>query len=395
MAAISYNYCLPYILVFSLLVLSSIPVTTLRTVRLYTDRFQELFICFLLVIFIGLRGFIYTDWTSYFLFFQKAPTLYSDTASLHYFFNESIFSSWEPGLVIIGIFCKSIVNDWYFFQLIIFLIDFVLLLLFFRTVIPRHIIMGLCFYFIFKGEYIEVNLLRNAKSIILFICSLKYITEKKIIPYMLLNILGCFFHASAILFIPLYFFLGRKQKKEVILFLFLIGNVLYLSGIHWSAALVGKIAYLIGGRMAERAFVYLNSASYSVGTGITIGFMERTFSFCLAYKYYYVLIKEKSINIILMNCFFIYLFVFLFFSDLSIITGRIPDFFIFAYWVIFPQIYDRLSATNKKLFLVILLLYGILKLLMSEKYAVCAYDNFFFPKYSIEQRQSNFHRFSK
>lgn len=63
--------------------------------------------------------------------------------------------------------------------------------------------------------FFSMNGIRQAIAISLFYYSLKYIDEKNLKKYLMLNVLGVINHESAILFIPLYFILGKKIKFKV------------------------------------------------------------------------------------------------------------------------------------------------------------------------------------
>lgn len=79
--------------------------------------------------------------------------------------------------------------------------------------------------FIAGGFYFySFNVMRQCLTISMFYYSLKFVKRKKILLYMIINLLAFFIHKSAIIFIPLYFVLGRKFsiKTYTILLLLII-----------------------------------------------------------------------------------------------------------------------------------------------------------------------------
>lgn len=381
----SISYSIPYIIMFCILIFLSIPVgITKGQTKAFTDKIRLFVISILLIIFFGLRGFVYSDCFPYYECFLHSPTLYDGYSKINHFFNNYYF---EKGYLLLNIFIKSIFNNWYFFQLVNYIIDFCILYHFFKKIVPELIILCFCFYFIFSGLFMEINLMRNIKSILLFICSLKYIRQKRFFPYLMLNMLGFLFHATALIFIPLYFLLNNKVNKKLLLIIFIIGNFIFLAQIPLAKILVGLIGKVFFGRIASIAISYLEYKATATGNGISIGYLERIFTFIIMYKNYNKLLSNKN-NIIFYNCFLIYIYVNLYLADMSIITDRVSILFIFPYWILYPQIYHFQNKQNKILFLFIFLAYSILKMISGNRTLICAYDNLLFPLYSYDERKA-------
>lgn len=65
--------------------------------------------------------------------------------------------------------------------------------------------------------------------------------------------------------------------------------------------------------------------------------------------------------------FFIYVFIYLYCSEFSIITQRVPLLFVLSYTIIYPQIFACFtSLKTKRYFLVVFVLYSVLKLAESN-----------------------------
>lgn len=387
-------YSVPYILIFSVLFLLSIKFGCKNNkINLEMQFLQERISFFILFVFLGLRGFIQSDWRSYYDAFLKAPTFFDGNERMNYFVNKGVYSDWEKGFLLLYIICKSMVSEWCFFQAFSFVFDFVIAFHFIRSFVPKHKVMGICFYFVCGALLYDVNLMRNSKSIMLFCLSLKFITSKKFIPYLLLNLLGMLFHASAVVFIPLYFILGCKPSKKLMLFIFILGNTIYILQIHWVQSILGLIAGIIGGRLGVITIGYLSNVKWTTGYGISIGYLERILTFLLAIHFMDRLLQKQRENNVILNLVFIYIFSTLFLSEMSILTDRIGPLFLFSYWVFYPQIYEFLNKEKKIMFLMIFFAYSVMKILSGYGMLPCLYDNLLVQKYSVQERKIWLNRF--
>lgn len=391
----SISYTLSYVVFFILLFALAIPVTTNGSFYNKSRKFQEQIAFLILFLFLGFRGFIYSDWYAYYNGFLDAPTVFDGLNEFEQFFTKSDYGpSWEKGFCIFLIICKSIIPQWWFFQAVCFLLNILVDIYFIKQFSKNHLVLGLCVYFIFGGMSYDINLMRNSKSIMLFIISLRYVAEKRIIPYMLLNGLGILFHSSAAVYLPLYFILIQKPNKILLWILFLTGNVFYLFQIKWCTPIISSVAEQFGGIAAKKMVQYLSSEQWSTGYGISIGFIERNLTFILIMHYQNRLLKNKF-NIPLLHCMFIYQFSYLFFSEMSILTQRIPLLFMFAYWPLYVQIYEFQNKSWKSVFLAIFFIYSVMKIFSGAQALPNVYDNILFQKYTLEQRTSRLLRFQK
>ena len=210
---ISYVYSLPYYIVFLFLFSLAISVNNKPRVQ-QRDKLRLSFI--LLIIFIGLRGYVYSDWISYLAFFEEVPFLFD--LQLFDLTERFIF---EPGFIIYTSCIKSICNNFHFFIFLSSLIDLWILLLAFKKYL-KNPILGFAIFFAISGLSMEFNLLRNMKSIMLFLISLKFVQEKSFGKYFIFNMIGYLFHQTSLLYIPLYFVLGRNWNRKFIILLFIL-----------------------------------------------------------------------------------------------------------------------------------------------------------------------------
>ena len=88
---VSVTYSFPYIGVFLTLLVLALPLQAGGTATAHNGMERQLGVFVLLFFFIGLRGFIFSDWRSYHSFFEAAPTLFSGTDTIAQFVQTGIF----------------------------------------------------------------------------------------------------------------------------------------------------------------------------------------------------------------------------------------------------------------------------------------------------------------
>lgn len=382
-------YCFPYIFIFIIITIFSVPLSKKRNSNAGIINFWQYYaIIFILMIFIGLRGFIYTDWKTYYPYYNSLPSLFDGKNALVYTITKGKYSVYEKGWLLFSIIIKTFTSNYFIFQNLQFCIDLFILLYFFKTYIPNNILLGIVFFYVFNGVIglgIEINFLRNAKALMLFLISIQYLQKKRIILYFLLNMFGIFFHTSSVLYLPLYFILNKRFSKRTYLYIFVIGNFIYLLQIRWVSVILLSISKYLGSNIEYILYRYITSSKWSVSYGISIGYLERFFTFIFVLFFSNRLYK-KQYNIIFVNCLYLYIFSYLFLSEMRILTDRMPLLFAFGYWIIYPQIYSFLQKEKKIIFLFILMFYSILKIMSGHSTILNMYDNALYLKYSYEQR---------
>ena len=376
---------LPYIIFFLFIVFQSIPIN--KNDHLNKNiQYYAAFIGF--VFFIGLRGFIYHDWRNYYPAYAEAPSLLEGISRLILFIRYNL---WEPGFNVYLTLFKTISSNYFFFQAVSFLIDIILLYIILKEYINNYIILGFVFFILFDGYRLSINLLRNMKGILLFLISIKYCINKRIIPYIFINIIGSLFHISSIIFIPLYFLLNMKYSRKLVFILFILGNVVFILRIQW----IKDIVYIFGNtfdfRLAIRALAYINSSVHSISLyNFGFGFIERQLSFLLIFLLYPKLYKNNENINIFVNIFYIYCFIFLFCSEMIILFDRVAILFVCSYWIIYPSIYKIISKKYKYIFLILILMYGVPKINNNHYGLVHVYDNVLIGYKSFDMRLNEY-----
>lgn len=387
MALYSIWYSIPYIFVFLLYLMSSLKLLpdgckNRRDSSIYGFRiFSFVFVVYLSVYFIGMRGYIFTDWISYKKIFEQSPNLLDESIS-----GYIKTSPFEKGFILYMVILKTICRTYENYQIIDYLVNFILLLFFLKKY-SSNIILSVSFYFVFFGLMMDVNLARNAKAILIFLNSIVYIEKRSFIKYLLCILIALQFHISAILYLPLYFLYPREFNKKFVLVVYIILNFFYLAKIDLlSEVLILLSNTIVQGRFGILLNRYVTNKIGFISTGITIGYIERLFTFCIVFYKYDELKAKRRNNIFFCNTLYLYCFLSLFFASNLILFERVVPLFIFAYWILFPEIYQMISGKKRNLFLVIFVIYSVLKIIATYKSYLCYYDNLLFLKLSSDQR---------
>jgi hypothetical protein len=300
-----------------------------------TNKLLNLLVILFYIVFFGLRGFVGYDTIMYYSFFQNLDTI--SYLNLH---NQNF----DLGFVIYASLIKTVFPNFHFLVLISVIIDVYLLHLFFKEYLPaKYYILGYIFFLGFYGYIYEIEQMRNIKSLLLFLLSIRHIENRNFLRFLILNLIGLTFHWSSFVFIPLYFFIHKKPFSLKIFFiLFVIGNLVFLFKISYIKPLLGFIADLIGGTPRWKIHTYLNSDIYAVAYGFSFGYVERIFTACIVMLYYNKLINlddnQKVKMHIFLNAYVFFILINLYFSEMLIVIERFAALFAFSYWILYPKI---------------------------------------------------------
>lgn len=344
------NYSLPYIL----LVLFFLLIAAFQ-LGMPLEKQSRQFLNYILVItyilFFGFRGFVATDWINYYPFFKELPT------NLAFALKQNPF---EPGFVIYSVLIKTISKEYIFFQFVNTLTNIILLNIFLKRYLSeKYYALGFAVFIVFFGYVFEINLLRNFKSLLIFLLSIKYIENRNWIKYYSFIILALLFHWSSIIFFPLYFFLHKKTSLRTFIIIFVIGTVIYLLQIEYVKPIIKLFAQYLPVDINERISSYLDSKVFGKSYGLTFGYFERTLTTFLILFLYNKITKIKS-NILFVNSFLIYLIFYLYFSEVSVLIIRLASIFAYSYWILIPMIIFSLDRNMKW---IIALFFGLLLLI--------------------------------
>lgn len=155
----------------------------------------------------GLRGNISTDYLNYIYGFQRYRSM-----SL----GELVFSAQkDPGFAILEWLIGRFTDNSAVLFVILAAITVFAYLKFFKSYSPSvwmSVILLLCI----GNYYMSANMTRQIMVGALFGLALKYVMEEKLLQYIVAVLLLATMHQSAIVMLPLYFFLKMKWKKRTV-----------------------------------------------------------------------------------------------------------------------------------------------------------------------------------
>lgn len=366
----SYSYSLPYLIIG--IISLCIAIYAQRTSKYQIPLFT---LSILLSVFLGLRGYVLTDFMNYRPFFDNLNPIMTLT-------NDELLR-YEPGFVIYSSLFKTLINNYFAWVFFNTLIDIIVLNYIFKKY-SISIYLSWFFFLAYMGILMEFNLYRNMKAIDLFLLSIPYIQNRKLTNFFLLNLLGVFFHASALIFIPTYFFISKKIEKKYILAIFFITNIIYLFQKFPTSYILDILANI---NPLFKVLKYGDGAEQIYG--LSFGYIERTLTFIFCFLYYDKLAILRQSNIFFCNSFFCYYILFHIFADVPAFTSRIPLLFIYSYWIIIPNLMGLIKSKYKASWYACILTFGMFKLATGTSTITYKYDNILFEIESFETRENN------
>lgn len=331
----------------------------------------------ILLVFIGLRGHIYSDFISYYPFYDDLPNIYNLRSS---FLTEHRF---EPGFVLYSSLIKTIIPNYFGWVFINTLLDLLVLNFVFKRYTTSRII-PFFFYIGFYGLMIEFNLYRNIKAIDLFLLSLPFLEQRKFLPYILLNLIGTTFHSSSFVYIPLYFIINKEIPNIIKWGGIIIANIIFLFKINVIGDILNSLSIIQSMTFWDKLSGHIENSDAS--QIFSIGYFERTFSILTFTLLYQKLVNQNKSNIIFYNCFWLYYVTFLCFYEVQVLTERIPRLFVFSYWILYPNII-YLKYNARKLIYILSTVLVFLKVYTGNTAPSAKYENILWSEDNYEERK--------
>ena len=335
----------------------------------------------LFVFFFGFRGFIGDDWLIYYPIFDN---MYNDNADNILSFVAG--SDLEPGFNFLQALCKFIYPNYHFFVFVCCVLQCGLLYNFFRKRID-NLPFAFMVFVAMSGYELEINLLRN--SISLFIClnALDFIKERKALPYFALCVLAMSIHVSAVIFMPLYFFLHKRLPRWVYIAVFIFSALFLLAQVNFIGPLLLYAASFFGDFFVELVRNYIEGEMTAIKGFLSVGFLERLFTGILIICYYDKLVSINKENVLFINAFLLYFLSFALFREFEVASRRIALLFVFSYWILWCDLLKCfVYKGNRMLYAMFLLCYGVLKIHSMTNGPKMEYDNILIGAKSYEER---------
>lgn len=330
----------------------------------------------LLIPFFCLRGFIGYDWLGYYPVFENVDDLFhfSSKSLTVTIVGVGDLDLVEPGFIIYTSLIKTLFNSWNVFIFITTLIPIVAI-----TVFIKHYSSNIAWSFtLFYSLYsvIIIDLMRNGLAISVFMFLLVYREKIKIVPLLLLCLVGISFHRTFILLMPFLFLKTYLPSKKTVWILFIFVNVLFLLQIPLLKLFLALLDPFLGGSdvsvMIEN---YSNKDGYSGARGITLGYFIRVFVFLVISVYLPKLYKDKKLTV-LINAYFCYVFISIGISDMRVFVDRMEFVLFFPFVILYPYLLKIMKPYPRFIFAMFLFIFCSLKVyqghnsIMSEYYTM-------------------------
>ena len=314
---------------------------------------KKLLLAFIMLIFtiiVGVSNDMGGDMPQYRILFEEAP--YLDSFVFGDYYKES-------GYVFLNSFFKTIFNS---FNAMLFFITAINFYFLYKILVyeyfQRYMFFSFYIYitgYMFAGMF---GLLRQHIIMSMFLFALLMFIKNKKFNYYSVVAFGMLFHRISAIYLIFTYFFKRNFSVTKYNMIFIISLGLGLSGLLF-IVLVNTIGFFstpeIQLALLKVKTYYISQLNKSV---INLAFFEKTLLFFIVVFYFKKLVALNPINYILINIFFINVFIYmLLIQDLGL-AGRISKVFKIVEILLIPQLFLIAVKTNIKnglfLFFVIL-----------------------------------------
>ena len=341
----------------------------------------------LFVLFFGFRGFLLTDWILYYPYYMNLE--WGDI--FNFFIPDK--QGLEPGFALLCMVCKTLsLGSYHFLEFTITCIVLACLYRFMRRYMG-NVALGLMIFIAFNGVGVVCNLLRNSVAIAIFLLALPYLEQRRPLEYYLLCLLALTFHASALVYLPLYFFFHLFPSRWVYLVVFVAANAAFVTRFSIVEQLLEAMG--LSGEAAMKAEAYTGNMSTAVVV-FSLGYIERLLTGTLIIVYHDKLKALRGGSGVIVNGMFMYIIMIFFFSQFDVLAQRFSFLFGFGYWIIWFDLmkcfyYDN----NRRLLATLVVAYAMVRTWTIYNAPDCMYENVLTGAQSYNERiyyhRRNFH----
>lgn len=379
MPTFSYYYSIPYISIFLLLIVLAYVEIRVKNEFISFVKTSSTIIFFM---FIGFRGYIGWDWYSYIDLFEKLLPLGKENQIIY---SKGFMETFSPLFILFIRLFKFFSNSFLFFTTLISFIS-VLFFRYFFKYYNVNVSLGFALIIAF-GLGIQIDLLRNNLSIILFLFSIKYVNQGNPKKYFITNLIGAFFHLSSFVFLPLYFFLNKNFNKKFYKLLVLIGVPLYFIKSNFVDPLVA-IMNVLSSDLADK-FLLISTINSFFNTDINYPYLiVKLFFAYVVFKYYNVIVSNDKRLIPFLNLTLLNIYSFLFLSGFSVIQSRIQLLFIMSFIITIPYVLKNIKHSLAAF--TFFVLFQVVSLGIRYKVVLFSYENYLFTKTNVTESKTIF-----
>ncbi|MDR0618465.1 MAG: EpsG family protein [Bacteroidales bacterium] len=199
------------------------------------------------VLFIGLRYYTGADWNIYIAHFIQSASIGNS-------------AGFEKGYYFLNKFILLNTDNYYLLQLLASCFILISSMRFFKNNGKYPVLIYSIFILVFLGALMAQ--IRQTIALGFIFISVRYIFERKFLLFLLMVVIACQFHISAIIALPLYFF-NRNCGKILPIILIIVSQVSYLYP-HFLVSFVEIITPYLPGRLSVISTNYLTKATFFI-----------------------------------------------------------------------------------------------------------------------------------
>lgn len=315
----------------------------------YFGRIHKIFFCLILLLFFLLSSLRWergTDWISYYDFYN----FISGYTPQNWYF--------EFGYSFLNYLVKTLFNNYTALLTVLALLVYSLVG---PTIYKYGIYPILSLAIWFATLLSDIYPTRNTIAVSLAIFSLRYIIDRKLIPFLLVIIFASFFHRAGLIFLPAYFIYSLKFSRSLLICV--MGGVLVI-GVFFSEFIVGNLGGLLGPAIDAKLKYYLAmgaeesfGSAYSATMVLLKGTINRSLILIVLL---YWMNNERKVDPVLNGFINFYIFGLLLFFitvPLSPALGRIASYYNIFQLFLFP--YILLLGKDRRNQIVLFILIGL------------------------------------
>lgn len=331
------RYALPYIyFMFFLLVMLGVELN----LKKYGHRTKYLcmFVMFVFACFFGLKGFVGHDVIFFYNAFEDWPVF----QNFHGFDSIIHGNLYEPGFTLASILAKSAGLSYWQFQFIGSAIDAILLYHIFRRESPIFTL-ALIIYLAMGGMLLHLEQIRNQHGVVLFMYALKYVRERRPLPYCLFCLLAICFHYTSVIYLLMYPLLVMELKKMTKIFVVAFSLLVFFLQIRYIDGFMSLMYKFSGPSIQDKIERYFMEGNLVSNYGFSVRHAVMLMSI-----YFFIIAPDKwglkKIDNTLQNIFLASVVTVFCFCEMNVLENRLSQLFIVGISVLYPQMLVNLSV---------------------------------------------------
>lgn len=330
------RYALPYIyFMFFLLVMLGVELNLKR--HGHRTKYVCMITMLVFACFFGLKGFVGHDNIFFYNAYEDWPVL----QNFHGFENTIHGTLYEPGFTLAAIFCKTIGLSFWQFQFLGAAIDGIILYYVFRRESPIFTL-ALIIYIAMGGLLLHLEQIRNQHGVVLFMLALKYVREKRPVPYILICAFATLFHYTSLIYIAVYPFLAVEWSKKTKVTIVVLTLCIFFFHIRFIDGFLSVMYKFSGASIQDKIERYFRGELLVSNYVFSIRHIIMLMS-----VYFFIIKPEKwgleKIDNTLQNVFLASVITVFGFCELNVFENRMSQLFIVGIAVLYPQMLVNLS----------------------------------------------------